>query len=176
MMRASLLDLLDTRLRQLKTRLNKVFCGIHVVFSGDFFQLPPVGTSLIRSEVPTTKKKEEQLSAIRGQELWMSCLSDAIILDENLRQSDPEWAQSLLRWRVNQPTAADIALVNQKFIGKENEHDYMLKETSIAVCDSDSREKALRFCEREILRKNPLCVDQTKNWRSHVVLLIQATI
>lgn len=171
MMRASLLDLLDTLLRQLKTRLNKVFGGIHIVFSGDFFQLPPVGASLITSE-----KKDEQLSALRGQELWRTCLSDAIILDENLRQSDSEWAQSLLRWRINQPTAADISSVNKRFIDKNNGTDGILQGTLIAVCDNESREKALRFCERETLRKNPLLVSETTNWRSHGVLLIQAKI
>lgn len=96
-MRSSLLDLLDTRLRQLKTRLNKTFGGIHVIFSGDFFQLSPVGTSLKTSDVQIQNGKVEQLAALRGQELWLSCLSDVIILDENRRQSNSKWAESLMR-------------------------------------------------------------------------------
>lgn len=179
MMRASLLDLLDTRLRQLKTRLNRVFGGIHIVFSGDFFQLPPVGTSLIASGKMLNKEKKNQLSALRGQELWLSCLSDAIILNENLRQSDVEWAASLLRWRINQPTKHDIALVNERFINPKNQNEYAFphQDTPIAVCDNESREKALRFCEQEILRKKPLNLSDTpSNWRTHGVLVIQAKI
>lgn len=86
MMRASLLDLLDTRLRELKTRLNKIFGGIHVVFCSDFFQLPPVlSSSLITSEKTVKEKSKEPLSSLRGQELWLSCLTDAIILDEKVK-------------------------------------------------------------------------------------------
>ena len=138
MMRASLLDLLDTRLRQLKTRLNKIFGGIHLVFCGDFYQLPPVGTSLITSEQLLQNGKKEQLSSLRGQELWVSCLTDVIILEENLRQSDLEWAASLLRWRVNQPTEEDISLINKNVVNSENLNDYDFKQENIpiAVCDN----------------------------------------
>ena len=178
MMRASFLDLLDTRLRQLKTRLNKIFGGIHLVFCGDFYQLPPVGTSLITSEQLLQNGKKEQLSSLRGQELWVSCLTDVIILEENLRQSDLEWAASLLRWRVNQPTEEDIALINKNVVNSENLNDYDFKQENIpiAVCDNESREKGLRFCERDMLRKQTLNLNEINNWRSHGVLVIQARI
>ena len=178
MMKASLFDLLDTRSRQLKTRMNKIFGGVHIIFCGDFYQLPPVGTSLITSEQLLTKEKKEQLSSLRGQELWLSCLTDVIILEENQRQSDPEWASSLLRWRMNQPTEKDIALINRNFVDFENQNDFNFphESTPIAVCDNESREKALRFCERELLRKNPVNLNETNSWRTHGVLVIQAKI
>ena len=174
MMRASLLDLLDTRLRQLKTRLNKIFGGIHLVFCGDFYQLPPVGTSLITSEQLLENGKTP--SSLRGQELWVSCLTDVIISEENLRQSDLEWAASLLRWRVNQPTEEDIALINKNVVNSENLNDYDFKqeEIPIAVCDNESTEKGLRFCERDMLRKQTLNLNEINNWRSYGVLVIQA--
>lgn len=46
MVKAKLLDLIDTRLRLLKAQLDKPFGGVSVVFCGDFFQLPPVGSTL----------------------------------------------------------------------------------------------------------------------------------
>ena len=178
MMRAALLDLLDTRLKQLKTRNNKIFGGIHIVFSGDFYQLPPVGTSVI-SSVDSLQKGNPELRALRGQELWNACLTDVIILEENKRQNDPEWASSLLRWRINQPTREDIALVNSRLINNEHEVEqiFPIPATPIAVCDNESREKALRFTEQEMLRKNPVELNCQDNcWRSHGFLVIQARI
>ncbi len=176
MMRASLFDLLDTRLRQLKTRLNKLFGGIHIVFSGDFYQLPPVGSSLFNSD-HADKKKDDQLSSLRGQELWQSCLTDAIILDENLRQSDPEWAASLLRWRTNEPSKEDIMQVNQRYIEPETSNENILiRGTPVAVCDNLSRENALRFYEYTMLQKKELGEKETRSWRQRGVLVIEAKI
>ena len=59
MMQVSLLVLLNTRLRQLKARMNKIFGGIHIVFSGDVYQLPPVGTSRIESEGSSNVSTDE---------------------------------------------------------------------------------------------------------------------
>ena len=178
MMQASLLDLLDSRLQQLKTRLDKPFGGIHIVFCGDFYQLAPVGMSLIPSGKPIQSNNKKAMSGIVGQELWKSCLSDVVLLDQNVRQSDPEWADSLLRWRVNEPTMEDIALVNEKFISNKTlQHSNLpIGSIPVAVCDNASREKALQFSMQEALRKNPMKPEYANNWRLHGILLIQAKI
>ena len=172
MIRASMIDLLDNRLRILKSRLHSIFGGIHIIFSGDFYQLSPVGTSVISTESNPSKDKNSDISSMRGQELWKSCLTDAIILEDNLRQSDPEWAASLLRWRENQPTKEDILMVNSRYIN----NDFHDEETPIAVCDNESREQALRFFQSEMMKNNPLEVAGSNDWRTHGVLLIQARV
>jgi hypothetical protein len=47
MVTPQMLSLLDERLRRLNGKPNKLFGGIHIVFCGDFFQLPPVGSGPI---------------------------------------------------------------------------------------------------------------------------------
>ena len=147
------------------------------MFSGDFYQLPPVGTSLITSDYIGRKKKNDQLSSLRGQELWQTCLTDAIILDENRRQIDPAWAASLLRWRTNEPSEEDINLVNMRYIDPEISTDVTsLQGTPVAVCDNLSRESALRYFEHTMLQKRNLDEQTASNWRKSGVLLVQAKI
>lgn len=62
-----------------------------------------------------------------------------------------------MRWRINQPTQEDIDLVNQRLIFNEQQRDvFMNNGKQVAGCNKEGREIALRFSEREFIRKNPL--------------------
>ena len=109
MINPALFDLTDSRLRKLKGRLDLPFGGIHVVFCGDFYQLPPIGACIYKPPTASeTSQDNHAIATMRGIQLWKDCLSDAIELTENHRQADPKWAASLERWRVNQPTAQTL--------------------------------------------------------------------
>ncbi len=109
--------------------------------------------------------------------MWKTCLNDAIILDENRRQVDPEWSASLLRWRTNEPSEEDINLVNMRCIDPETTTTVTPRRgIPVAVCDNLSRESALRYFEYTMLQNRNLGEKMANNWREGGVLLIQAKV
>lgn len=131
MMKQDLMALLDVRLRKLKGRMDVKFGGIHVVFCGDFYQLPPVmGVSLytIPKRRGRTLTNQSYLAEQHGYHIWMSYLTDAILLKQNHRQTDPVWAAILERFRINQPLRGDLEAINSRYKGK------VAKGNIICVC------------------------------------------
>lgn len=188
MITPSLFDLLDSRLRKLKNRFDVPFGGLHIIFSGDFYQLPPVGPKIYSNaaHVGTSKsakarKPSNSLALIRARDLWASCLSDAMILDENLRQQqDEDWANALERWRINQPTAKDIADINARIISRETIATRSISHpphgTVAAVPENKAREQALRLCVKEMLMQLPFIETGHTDWRIRGVILLQARL
>ncbi len=123
MVKADLYDLIDTRLRELKGRPDKPYGGVHMIYSGDFYQLPPVGSSLF---TPPTRQEnannENALSSMRGRDKWLKLTTDTIELLENHRQTDTSWAESQQRWRINQPTKQDIEDVNSRYLESHSDN------------------------------------------------------
>lgn len=79
---------LDEALRK-STNLPLVFGGITIVLSGDFYQMPPVGNSMMYLR-PTIKDGAPDAS-LAGYKLWEK-FTDVIYLDENNRFiKDPDW-------------------------------------------------------------------------------------
>ena len=114
----SFFDLMDSRLSLIKSTLLR-FGGVHLVLSGDFYQLPPPKCAPIFRR-PTAAELEADDNAVasdRARNLWDTCVTDFIELTEIFRQKDAVWAAALNRFRTNQPTEADIALVNSRYIG-----------------------------------------------------------
>lgn len=117
MITPAMFDLLERRLRALKCRLDTPFGGVHIVLCGDFYQLPPVASVPIY-RIPSeadNKKDSRALASSRGRDWWRSILTDVIELTQNHRQGDTRWAESLGRWRINQPTQQDIDDVNNRY-------------------------------------------------------------
>lgn len=117
MIKPSLYALTNSRLQKIKARLDKHFGGIHMVFSGDFYQLPPIGSYLYQTPTQrdNEKDKDANLSAV-GRYLWRTQLTDVIELTENHRQTDKRYAAALERWRINQPTQEDINDANSRYV------------------------------------------------------------
>lgn len=180
MIDAALLDLLESRARKLKSRPDRLFGGIHLIASGDLYQLDPFGNRIYSSysyEKNCDGNEKQPLAAHRGQYLWRTCLTDVIILDENLRQRDVEWADSLSRWRINQPTKADIEAVNKRVINiASNNISLPDQPIPIAVSNNKPRENGIRYSELQLLYTLPPIAPQNSDWRSRGVLVIEATI
>ena len=170
-----MLSLLDERLRRLKGETNKLFSGIHIVFCGNFFQLPPVVSGPIYSNhIPNASRNSIRSS--NGRQLWKTCLTDVIELQQNHRQQDAEWAAALENFRINKPAQENVDLVSSRYMF-DNAATIKSppKFTMTAVPFNDMREKALRYCERRLMEKLPEITDN-RDWRTHGVLLIKARI
>ena len=61
MVKPSVYSVANTRVCDLKDRLNLPFGGIHVVFCGDFYQLPPVGSVIYQT--PTSHENDKDRDA-----------------------------------------------------------------------------------------------------------------
>ncbi|KZS10436.1 Replication a kda dna-binding subunit-like protein [Daphnia magna] len=93
---------------------------------------PSVGSSALvqlEANIPTMQEHSHHwtlirwgahgnaIESMRGRHLWRTELTDVIEFTENHRQTtDRPWADSLERWRINQPTDDDIAAVNNRFV------------------------------------------------------------
>lgn len=175
MISAALFDLVDTRLRKLKCRMEMPFGGVHMVFSGDFYQLPPIGSTLYKTP-SFYGKNNNALATIRGQQLWKTCLTDVIVLQTNLRQTDEAWAESLLRWRTNEPTLEDIRQVNSRVYSVDSTFSCIPKNTLTAVSDNRSRENGIRYSTTQLLTNQKTISQSDSDWRSCGVLMIRATV
>ena len=101
-----------------KTRAKKLpFGGIHVLFVGDFYQLPPVfGSELY---CPTSTLKSSQ--AKEGRRLWCQ-INKFVELDVNYRlQSKDEGTQNLAKCvselRVGHVTRTNLDVLNRRLCG-----------------------------------------------------------
>jgi hypothetical protein len=93
---ASQLGQLDHKLKLVKEEPHLTFGGVHVLFCGDFHQLPPIGGPAV---------------SIWAQEhlLWHNVLNSFVELIGTWRfLEDPEWSEILGRIRMSRETAQDL--------------------------------------------------------------------
>ncbi|KAJ7157745.1 hypothetical protein C8R46DRAFT_821359, partial [Mycena filopes] len=96
------------------------FGGIHVVFAGDFAQLPPVGQKRLYAhfgpkDIAAAATKRGQKDVF-GKLLWLS-VNSVVMLTQNMRQTGPEnklFIDLLERLREGKCTNADYALLNTR--------------------------------------------------------------
>ena len=83
------------------------------IFSGDFYQLPPVRADTLYS----TNTRMKSTAAVTGRDLWMKTLNSVVLLRENFRaRKDPVWQGILKRLRLNQLKAEDIAELKKRML------------------------------------------------------------
>ena len=90
MMSSKLFDILDYIGRRTRKKLDKPFGGIQVVLSGDFYQLPPVGTY---GQADTSAFCFESVN-------WAKTFDEIILLKTIFRQRDPDYTTILNQVRV----------------------------------------------------------------------------
>ena len=121
MMSQKLFEMLDAIGKAVRCNA-KPFGGIHVIFSGDFYQLPPVGT---KDEPETTKFCFES-------PLWFETfkLQDHVNLCKIFRQSDPIYQRILNQIREGRlKRSSNEALLQQ--VGREIGHDCQIRPTKL---------------------------------------------
>jgi ATP-dependent DNA helicase PIF1 len=97
-------------------RINKKpFGGIQIIFSGDFFQLPPVKETIFCFESPDFK----------------SCFNKIINLTKIYRQTDPVYKKLLLNMRQGLISKKSIELLNNKIINDTNGNKDIINNSEI---------------------------------------------
>ena len=121
MMSQKLFEMLDT-IGKVVRRNSKPFGGIHVIFSGDFYQLPPVGN---KDEPETTKFCFES-------DLWFQTfkLEDHVNMSKIFRQSDPIYQRILNQIREGRlKRSSNEALLHN--VGKEIPSGCQIRPTKL---------------------------------------------
>ena len=100
--KAKELEQLDRSLKCLKEEPSLTYGGIHVIFCGDFHQLPPVGAPSIWEE---------------SRLLWHCVLNSFVELNGTWRfTDDPEWGAILGRMRMGLTTTEDMAVYDSRVV------------------------------------------------------------
>ena len=95
---------LDKHLRILTGNRHLLYGGIHIIFTGDFMQLAPVGGSPIYSRFNDIH--------------WHGSLNAAIFLDQGNHRfhKDPAWGEMLKRIQLGVPTTEDLEKMNERLL------------------------------------------------------------
>jgi len=95
---------LDKHLRILTGNRHLLYGGIHIIFTGDFMQLAPVGGSPIFSRFNDIH--------------WHGSLNAAIFLDQGNHRfnKDPDWGEILKRIQLGVPTSEDLEKMNERLL------------------------------------------------------------
>ena len=100
-----MLDKIGRRIRNVDTP----FGGIQLIFSGDFYQLPPVGDN---TDITTGQFCFES-------SLWNTTFEHVVILKQNFRQSDPVFMKILKQIRKGGISRESHSILNKRIITKD---------------------------------------------------------
>lgn len=110
MVRADLLDHIDSRLRTIR-RIDKPFGGVQVVMMGDLKQIPPV----VPDEEADIVYKHYHTPYFFGSSVLAKVDYLYLEFDRVFRQADKDFVGLLNRVRDNKITNADILLLNSRY-------------------------------------------------------------
>ena len=100
MLSSKLFNIIDLIAKRVKKERDKPFGGMQIIFSGDFYQLPPVGE----------ENDPETLKFCFESDNWNETFSlhNQIILEKVFRQTDEKYAKILNKLRVGKITKSGI--------------------------------------------------------------------
>jgi hypothetical protein len=98
MMSAKQLAVVNERLQRLKEDSN-TFGGVHLIFSGDLYQLAAIGGAMYEDPAAREAKKRVTADDYVGYNLWKDELNSCVMLESSERQKDdPPFAALLMRY------------------------------------------------------------------------------
>ena len=141
----SLLIKLDKTLRKWTNRTNFLYGGIHIVFVGDFYQIPPVVGKPVYDDF--------------GDIYWHGSLNACIMLDQCMYRytADPEWGDILSRIRVGSVTTDDVEKINTRLLGNvtlTEKVDCMDTRVTYACTTNKRRNEVINECFQRYVREN----------------------
>ncbi|KAF4618642.1 hypothetical protein D9613_009831 [Agrocybe pediades] len=144
------------------------FGGLHIIFAGDFAQLPPVigkeSAALYSGEASKTSKSATTLSgqkAAIGKAMWHQVVK-VVILRQNMRQKQQTAADKKLRialenMRYKSCTAADISFLRTRIAGKlpgmPNINDKKYRHQSIITAWNDQKDEINALGSRKFAKE-----------------------
>lgn len=148
MVRADILDCIDSFLRIHGPNKKKPFGGIQMIFIGDLYQLPPVVTSREKGIFKELYKTPYFFSS----NVFQKCEFEFIELEKVYRQSDPEFIEILNSIRNNTVTDEIIEKLNKKvnpdFNPSEDEF-YIYLTTTNKMAEEVNFDKLSRIKNKE---------------------------
>jgi hypothetical protein len=112
-----LLAKIDHALRFAKERPDKWFGGIVVIFSGDFYQFPPVGGSPLYTPISMyAGQTDEEIQKRLGRLAWKSINTTINLTEQQRMKDDPEFGAAVSRLRERICTEEDVELFNTRVI------------------------------------------------------------
>lgn len=121
MLSSSTLDCID-RVAKLFKRNEEPFGGLQIIFSGDFFQLPPIEKKPV-FEDQTIFFDEEENSRIPfafKSKAWKDCDLHTCYLSEQFRQEDNELVGVLSEIRDGELSEKSLEILNKRIINEDN--------------------------------------------------------
>ncbi|MDA3797657.1 MAG: helix-turn-helix domain-containing protein [Kiritimatiellae bacterium] len=140
MLRADLLDAIDTILRSVRKRREEPFGGLQVLFIGDLLQLPPV----VKDDEWSVLSEYYDSIFFFSANVLKEAPPIYIELDKIYRQSDFTFIELLGHLRDNKVTMSDVELLNRYYRPKSDAigEGYIQITTHNRIADSSNR-KAL---------------------------------
>ena len=127
MMSKKIFEILDTIGKKTRKIDDKPFGGIQIVFSGDFYQLPPVGTH-----------EEPETSAFCFEsERWKDTFNNTIILKTIFRQTDINYTKILNNIRQGIITKKSFKRLQER-VDVKIPDDLIIKPTILQPCRRDA--------------------------------------
>ena len=143
MVRADLLDCVDTFLRLYGRKRKKAFGGLQIIFVGDLYQLPPVVTKTERDIFKEVYASPFFFSA----KVFSEISPEFIDLEKIYRQTDDEFIDLLSSIRDKSVTIDHMKLLSQRvdpFFKSSDDDFYVYLTTTNAVADRINQEQLLK--------------------------------
>ena len=121
---AQLLFQIDHALRFAKEKREEWFGGINVIFAGDFYQYPPVGSTPLYTPIqPKAPQRAADIEKRLGRLAWKSVNAVISLSEQQRMKDDPEFAAAVGRLRVRECNLGDIELFNKRVVkSAKNSH------------------------------------------------------
>lgn len=127
MMSKKIFEILDTIGKKVRNRYEIPFGGIQIVFSGDFYQLPPVG----QNECPDTSE------FCFESDRWKNTFNNIVCLKTIFRQTDVKYTKILNNIRKGIITKKSYAALKER-INVKIPDDFIIKPTILLPCRKDA--------------------------------------
>mgnify|MGYP003396842572 FL=1 len=143
MVRADLLDEIDTVLRHIRYRKNLPFGGVQVIFIGDLYQLPPVVTP----DVQETLAPYYEGFFFFNSKVIQQQPPTYIEFDTIFRQEDTHFIKLLNEVRLNQLSNESFELLQQRY-----NPDYKINKEDNSILLTTHNAKAERINDEELAK------------------------
>ena len=117
MVSQQLISEIDHALRYATERPDEWFGGIKVIFSGDFFQYPPIHATPLYSPIPSTNNNQkDDINRRLGRLAWKTIDAVVFLTEQERMRGDPEFGAAINRLRTRECTVDDVDLFNSRLI------------------------------------------------------------
>jgi PIF1-like helicase len=116
LMSCEIMSEVDSAFRFAKERLESWFGGIMMIFTGDLYQYPPIGTALYTPISAYAGQSNAEISKRLGRLAWKTVNTVVTLTEQRRMIDDPEYGDAVMRLRTRECTVEDMDLFNSQVI------------------------------------------------------------